>query len=382
MVNGRMGWLVAVALALTASPAAHGADSLEDGVAELAQQIISKSAASERMTLAVSAFPHADDTCSELSNYLVDELVLSLFEVDDGRLQIIERSQLERIFAELELSLSGAVDANTTKELGRIYGVDSLLIGSLTVLGDKLRVISRLIETETGQVFSAAATNIPKTATIVSLMERPAADGCTLAGGSRSAEPQQAAAQASATSPKSGSAAALTGAVASTWDGFPQQTLEGLTATVTSASASTANSQYTFITLSLVVRNTSDHDIRLLLIGPEPRAVDDNGNFYELSEYSGTTMCTDLRNNRVQSCMTFEGKNDSVTPGAYTQVPREGQLSLTYAFWANKTTPGEIVSFSSNFSYLVVQTDDDGKQKLTLRSVSIGIPNIPIKKKT
>ena len=163
------------------------ADSLEDGVADLAQQIVAKSAASERKTLAVSAFPHADDTCSELSNYLVDELVLSLFDVGDGRLQIIERSQLARIFAELELSMSGAIDANTTKELARIYGVDSLLIGSLTVLGDRLRVISRLIETETGQVFSAAATNIPKTATIVSLMERPAAAGCTMAPGPRAA---------------------------------------------------------------------------------------------------------------------------------------------------------------------------------------------------
>jgi TolB-like protein len=175
-------WCVGVSVIALAHPSLTiAADSLEDGVADLAQQIVSKSAASDRRTLAVSAFPHADDTCSELSNYLVDELVLSLFDVGDGRLQIIERSQLERIFAELELSMSGAIDANTTKELGRIYGVDSLLIGSVTVLGDRLRVISRLIETETGQVFSAAATNIPKTATIVSLMERPAAAGCTMA---------------------------------------------------------------------------------------------------------------------------------------------------------------------------------------------------------
>jgi len=166
--------------ALAAPDSAAGQSGVEDGIDELAKQIVARSGSEEPTTIAISAFPHVDDTCSELSNFLVDELVLSLFDVPDANLQIIERSQLGRIFAELELSMSGAVDANTTQELGRIHGVDTLLVGSLTTLGDDLRVNARMLNTETGQVFSAAAVNIAKTSTVEDLMSEASSSGCTL----------------------------------------------------------------------------------------------------------------------------------------------------------------------------------------------------------
>ena len=167
----------ALMAALTTPLSAAAQSGVEDGVDDLARQIVARSGSEETTTIAIAAFPHVDDTCSELSNFLVDELVLSLFDVPDANLKIIERSQLGRIFAELELSMSGAVDANTTQELGRIHGVDTLLVGSLTTLGDDLRVNARLLHTETGQVFSAAAVNIAKTSTVEGLMGRPSASG-------------------------------------------------------------------------------------------------------------------------------------------------------------------------------------------------------------
>ena len=178
------------AILIAAPAAAQTGGTVESGIERLAEQIVARSAAADRTTIAISSFPHVDDTCSELSNFLVDELVLSLFSVPGSRLSIIERSQLSRIFAELELSMSGAVDMNTTRELGRIHGVETLLVGSLTTIGDDLRINARLIDTETGQVFSAAAVNIPRTSTIEDLMRRPAAGGCTMmpsGGGGRAA---------------------------------------------------------------------------------------------------------------------------------------------------------------------------------------------------
>lgn len=153
---------------------------VSEGIDQLAAQIVARSVAADRTTIAIAAFPHVDDTCSELSNFLVDELVLSLFSLPDNQLSIIERSQLDRIFSELELSLSGAVDVNTTQELGRVHGVDTLLVGTLSNFGEDLRVNARLIDTETARVFSAAAVNIPRTSTFEMLMERPAAGGCTM----------------------------------------------------------------------------------------------------------------------------------------------------------------------------------------------------------
>ena len=166
------------------------------GLDQLAVQIVARSADADRTTIAISSFPHVDNTCSELSNFLVDELVLSLFSLPDNDISIIERSQLDRIFAELELSMSGAVDANTTQELGRVHGVGTLLVGTLSTIGEDLRINARLIDTETAQVYSAAAINIPLTSTFKDLMERPATGGCTTTPAAGKGERDQSAPQA------------------------------------------------------------------------------------------------------------------------------------------------------------------------------------------
>ena len=172
--------LASAALAAALILPGHASASVTEGINQLASQIVVRSVAADRTTIAIAAFPHVDDTCSELSNYLVDELVLSFFSIPDNQLSIIERSQLDRIFSELELSLSGAVDANTTQELGRVHGVQTLLVGTLSTIGDHLRVNARLIDTETARVYSAAAVNVPLTSTFEELMRRPAASGCTM----------------------------------------------------------------------------------------------------------------------------------------------------------------------------------------------------------
>ena len=177
-----------MAIAAMLSVPGTASSGVSEGIDQLAAQIVTRSTDADRTTIAISSFRHVDDTCSELSNFLVDELVLSLFNFPDNQLSIIERSQLDRIFSELELSLSGAVDANTTQELGRVHGVETLLVGTLSKIGDDLRINARLIDTESAQVYSAAAVNIPQTSTIEDLMERPAAGGCTMAPSARSGE--------------------------------------------------------------------------------------------------------------------------------------------------------------------------------------------------
>jgi len=180
--------LASAALAAALVLSSHASASVTEGINQLAGQIVARSVAADRTTIAIAAFPHVNDTCSELSNFLVDELVLSFFSMPDNQLSIIERSQLDRIFSELELSLSGAVDANTTQELGRVHGVQTLLVGTLSTVGDHLRVNARLIDTETARVYSAAAVNVPLTSTFEDLMRRPAAGGCTMRpSGSRGA---------------------------------------------------------------------------------------------------------------------------------------------------------------------------------------------------
>ena len=46
--------------------------------------------------------------------------------------KVVERAQLESILREHHISVSGYLDPNTTREIGRILGVDALLIGEVS----------------------------------------------------------------------------------------------------------------------------------------------------------------------------------------------------------------------------------------------------------
>jgi curli biogenesis system outer membrane secretion channel CsgG len=59
-----------------------------------------------------------------------DILVNKLFE--SGNFRVIERSKLDAILAEQNLGASGRLDASTAAQIGKILGVDTVLIGSIT----------------------------------------------------------------------------------------------------------------------------------------------------------------------------------------------------------------------------------------------------------
>lgn len=61
-----------------------------------------------------------------VSDILVNKLV------KDNNFVVVERSQLEAILREQNLGLSGRVDASTAAQVGRILGVEAVVIGSIT----------------------------------------------------------------------------------------------------------------------------------------------------------------------------------------------------------------------------------------------------------
>src|SRR4051794_17106677 len=73
-----------------------------------------------------------------------------------GSFQLVERSRLADIQAELKLSSSAAVDKSTAVKLGKLAGASHLLTGSYTVVGSKMRLDCRVFSVQTGDVLLAA----------------------------------------------------------------------------------------------------------------------------------------------------------------------------------------------------------------------------------
>ena len=64
---------------------------------------------------------------------LADSLVQKL--VKDGGYSVVERKALDKIVAEQNFSNSDRADANSAAEIGRILGVDAIVIGTVTQSG-------------------------------------------------------------------------------------------------------------------------------------------------------------------------------------------------------------------------------------------------------
>ncbi len=74
-----------------------------------------------------------------------------------GVVRPLERSALEKVFAEQELALSGMVDAGTAVRIGKLAGARFALLGTIAVVGEQIRLSCRVIDVETGEIVYAGS---------------------------------------------------------------------------------------------------------------------------------------------------------------------------------------------------------------------------------
>lgn len=84
---------------------------------------------------------------------LTDKMVTQL--VNLRRFKVIERAALDKVLAEQQLQVSGAVDEATAVQVGRIAGADAIILASATESRDGGKVSARVIDTETSETIVA-----------------------------------------------------------------------------------------------------------------------------------------------------------------------------------------------------------------------------------
>jgi len=170
-------------LLLNGPTLAEKASQLESELKLLANSIVENSVTAEKKAIAVLPFPNTNGTCTELSNYLVDELTNYMFQSAVGKVEIVERSQMDAIFSEIG---NDSLDPESLKKLGNVSGVEGLVIGKLTTIGNDLRINARIIATDSGKIFSSAAVSIARTAGVDELLSRSVRGGQTCGMNARS----------------------------------------------------------------------------------------------------------------------------------------------------------------------------------------------------
>lgn len=144
------------------------AGNLDEKLADLSEQITNSMTEAYKTKIAVIEFSDLDGNITNFGKYLSEELITRLFMTK--KFEVVERQLLNKIMAEHTLSLTGLVDPDSAKELGKILGVDAICSGTVTDLGTSVKVNARLIATETGTIFAVASVEIFKDETVIKLM--------------------------------------------------------------------------------------------------------------------------------------------------------------------------------------------------------------------
>ena len=151
------------------TPAAKARKRLRLNLLDMANQLCQKGQESGITRVAVVA-PNGPGECrSRFSNYLADELKGLI-----GRLNafqaVVERSQLEEIIRRRNLELSGRFDKSTVASLGKLAGLNGLVLGKLTDLGDSLTLSCDLIWVKNGEVAASSSTDVEKSPVVDALI--------------------------------------------------------------------------------------------------------------------------------------------------------------------------------------------------------------------
>ncbi|RKX94220.1 MAG: hypothetical protein DRP59_00755 [Spirochaetes bacterium] len=72
--------------------------------------------------------------------------------VKGGLIKPVERQELDKAIKELKLSMSGLTDEEYSLKAGKLLGAKYILLGSMSKIGDQIKISCRLIETETAEI--------------------------------------------------------------------------------------------------------------------------------------------------------------------------------------------------------------------------------------
>jgi len=127
--------------------------------------------------IAITEFPYGE-RFNNLSKDIEDRFYTAMIQ---RGMQVVERKRLAEILAEQAKEWTGLFDLSSAAELGKLLGVEGILIGSINDQGDTLAIRGRLVDVETAQAITAGAVSINKTPSVVKALSSGVRESCTTA---------------------------------------------------------------------------------------------------------------------------------------------------------------------------------------------------------
>lgn len=149
-------------LAASPSRAASGSkNAMESAMAEVAGPLGTQLAESGLRKLAIAEFTDLNGYRSALGPFLADELMQRLFEAQPRVFDFVDQRKLSNSLG--GQNTDGPVfDAAGIAAIGKSLGVQAVIVGTLSDLGEEIKVSIRVLATDSAQVAAVAAAKFPR----------------------------------------------------------------------------------------------------------------------------------------------------------------------------------------------------------------------------
>ena len=116
--------------------------------------------------IAITEFTYGDEF-NDFTRNVQDILYTNLIQ---RGMTVVEREKMEQVLNELGKSFIGMIDSSTAAEIGKMLGVEAIVVGTVADMGNSVDLRARLLDVEKGAAITAAQIDVVKDPTITGFL--------------------------------------------------------------------------------------------------------------------------------------------------------------------------------------------------------------------
>ncbi len=117
--------------------------------------------------IAITEFAYGDEF-NDFTRNVQDILYTNLIQ---RGMKVVEREKMEQVLNELGKSFSGMLDFSTAAEIGKMLGVEAIVVGTVADMGNSVDLRVRLVDVEKGAAITAAQIDVVQDTIIIKLLD-------------------------------------------------------------------------------------------------------------------------------------------------------------------------------------------------------------------
>ena len=151
------------------APIIARAQEYQSRMKELAVNLVAKLETSNQHSGTVLDFTDLQGSATELGRFLAQEMSDQLVAASKS-ITFVDRANLQYLMRENKLSTEGLVDPESSRKLGNLIGIDTIVFGTVTPIGERsIRLSVRAVAVETGRIVVAQSVTLLVTDDLASM---------------------------------------------------------------------------------------------------------------------------------------------------------------------------------------------------------------------